>query len=106
MPLKLKDLAVKTGSYTDRNGETKNRYKNIGSILQLDDGSKIILLDRSFNPAGVPHKEGSDQIIVSAFDPRPRGGESEPLPAAPNAPPRSRPAPQPAAAGFDDDIPF
>jgi hypothetical protein len=69
---KLYDLAVKTSTYTDKNGETKGRYENIGSVLQLDDGGKVILIKRSFNPAGVPFKDGSDQIMVSMFEPKDR----------------------------------
>jgi len=96
MPQKIKELAVKTGSYTDRNGQTKGRYENVGSILQMDDGSKMLLLKRSFNPAGVPFKEGSDQIIISMFDPKERDGG--------NSGPQSTPAT--AAVDFADDIPF
>ena len=96
MPKKIKDLAVKTGSYTDRNGQEKGRYENVGSILQMDDGSKMLLLRRSFNPAGVPFKEGSDQIIISMFDPKERDGG--------NSGPKSTPAT--AAVDFADDIPF
>lgn len=114
MPQKIKDLAVKTGSYTDRNGETKGRYENVGSILQLDDGGKILLLKRSFNPAGVPFKEGSDQIIISMFDPKPRDGEGSFQEAPRAAAPASRQVPPEtlaranavAGGGFDDDIPF
>lgn len=67
---KLYDLAVKTGSYTDREGKEKGRWQNIGSVLQMDDGGKVILLSRWFNPAGVPFKDGSDQIMVSMFPPK------------------------------------
>lgn len=98
MTHKLKDLAVKTGSYTDRNGQEKGRYENVGSILQMDDGSKMLLLKRSFNPAGVPHKEGSDQIIISMFDPK----KPEEVNSAP-APVRTAPAP---AVDYDESIPF
>lgn len=106
MPRKIKDLAVKTGSYTDRNGDTKGRYENVGAILEMDDGGKMMLLKRSFNPAGVPFKDGSDQIIISVFDVKPRDGEGGFQEA-----PRAAPAPAPAApsangGGFDDDIPF
>lgn len=94
MPRKIKDLAVKTGSYTNHNGETKGRYENVGSILQMDDGSKMMLLKRSFNPAGVPFKEGSDQIIISLFDPKDK--DAAPVAAAP----------APAKVDFDSDIPF
>ncbi len=103
MTVKLYDLAVKTGSYTDRSGAEKGRYLNVGSILQTNDGGKMILLNRAFNPAGVPHKEGSDQIIVSMFKPKEAsdGGDAAPAPA-----PRPAPRPAPGAPAFDDDIPF
>lgn len=100
MPRKIKDLAVKTGSYTNNAGETKGRYENVGSILQMDDGSKMILLKRSFNPAGVPFKEGSDQIIVSLFDPKEKEGgfvAASPAPAT---------AAKPVADFDNSDIPF
>lgn len=105
---KIYDLAVKTSSYTDRaSGTEKNRYQNVGSILQMDDGSKMILLNRFFNPAGVPFKDGSDQIIVSMFKPKDRedgGSMSGPAPAFAPAPTA---APRPAMDNnFDDSIPF
>ena len=104
MPKKIKDLAVKTGSYTDRNGETKNRYENVGSILEMDDGGKMMLLKRSFNPAGVPFKDGSDQIIISVFDVKPRDGEGS-FQEAPRAASTAAPAPA-NGGGFDEEIPF
>lgn len=91
---KLYDLAVKTGSYTDRDGKDKGRWKNIGSVLQMEDGGKVILIDRSFNPAGVPFREGSDQIMVSMFDPKQDGAAPAPR------------APAPREPDVDDDIPF
>ena len=92
---KLYDLAVVTGSYQQGN-ETKNRYTNIGVVMQKDDGGKFIMLHRHFNPAGVPFKEGSESILVSMFPPKDAQG---------NAPaPAPKPAARPAAA--DDDIPF
>lgn len=67
MTKKIKDLAVKVGTY-QKGGETKNRYINIGCILEKDDGGKFMLLERTFNPAGVPNPDGKDTIIVSMFD--------------------------------------
>jgi len=101
MPVtKLYDLAVKTGSYTDRaSGAEKGRYQNVGSVLQLDDGSKMILLNRTFNPAGVPFKDGSDQIIVSMLKPKDSG--PPPAPAF-----QQTAAATPAPVRFDDDMPF
>lgn len=91
---KLYDLAVKTGSYQS-GGETKNRYANIGAVMEGDNGM-FVVLNRHFNPAGVPFKEGSDQILVSCFEPRQADGQ------------RSAPARQQSGGGGDpgDDIPF
>lgn len=69
MAQKIYDLAVKTGEYTNGKGETKSRYANIGAIMQKDDGGKFLMINRHFNPAGVPFREGSDSILVSMFEP-------------------------------------
>jgi hypothetical protein len=68
MATKKYDLAVKTGSYM-KDGEEKGRYENVGSIWQGDNGHYLVL-KRTFNPAGVPFKDGSDSIFVSMFEPR------------------------------------
>lgn len=65
---KIKDLAVVTGTYT-KDGETKNRYRTIGALMENDKG-QFIFLDRAFNPAGIPFKDGSESIIVSLYDPK------------------------------------
>lgn len=100
MATKKYDLAVKTGSY-EKNGETKNRYTSIGAVFQGENGPYIVL-NRFFNPAGVPFKEGSDSIIVSCFEPRDQDGNRPGAPARQSAP-AARPA---APAPMDDDIPF
>jgi hypothetical protein len=64
---KIKDLVVKVGTY-EKDGETKNKYENIGAIMERDDGGKFMFLKRSFNPAGVPYKNETESIIVSMFD--------------------------------------
>lgn len=87
------DLAVKTGSYTTAGGETKNRYMNIGAVMQGDNGP-YIMLNAAFNPAGVPRKEGADSIMVSCFEPRQQDGQ------------RAAPAQNSAPPASDDDVPF
>lgn len=91
------DIAVKTGSYQDRaTGQTKNRYQNIGSVMQGDNGP-FILLDPMINLAAVPREEGKDRVICSLFEPREQG--AAPAAAAPRAA-------APAPAAMDDDVPF
>ena len=74
--MKLYDLSVATGKYTDRNtGKEKNRWKTIGSVMQNDDGGKYLLIDRIFNPGGLPvtlDKNGNprDSVIVSMYEPK------------------------------------
>jgi hypothetical protein len=90
------DLSVKTGEYTDGQGQTKGRYMNIGVMMETDKGP-YILLNRTFNPAGVPGNNDRDNIIVSLFEPRDNQGQSQ-------APAQQRQAP--AQRPIDDDVPF
>lgn len=64
---KVADLAVKTGTYTE-GGKEKGRYENVGKVIENESGHKMYMLKRSFNPAGVPHKDGGDTIIINVFD--------------------------------------
>lgn len=105
---KLYDLAVAVGSYTNRAGEEKKRWKNIGSVVETKDGGKVILLDRTFNPAGIDVEPGRDQIMISMFKPResePREPEGE-QPAARSASAPAQKAQANDFIGIDDDIPF
>ena len=101
MTSKKYDLAVKTGSYTDRNGQEKGRYENIGSVMQGDNGP-FLILKRTFNPAGVPNPQDKDSVIVSCFEPRDSGAQNS------NQAPQQNSAPNANAAQDDlsDDIGF
>lgn len=70
MAKKIKEIVVKTGEYQDRNtGETKARWQNVGSLMQNDDDNSLfVILDRTFNPAGVPNSENRSNVILSCFD--------------------------------------
>ena len=92
------DLAVKTGSYTDRDGNEKGRYINVGSIVETKNGGEVILLNRTFNPAGVPNPDNSDVIFVSMFAPKDKP--------APSAAPVTEHSAAKANAFVDDDIAF
>lgn len=82
---KLYDLTVKTGEYTNSQGETKGRYENVGSVMQGDNG-QFVIMKRTFNPAGVPNPENKDSVILSCFEPRDN--------TAGQAPQQQAPAPQ------------
>ena len=62
---KVADLTVKLGTY-EKNGQTKGRYHNIGAVMDGDNG-QYILLDRHFNPAGVPNPDNKNSVFVSVF---------------------------------------
>lgn len=85
------DIAVKIGSYVDSTGQKKNRYQNIGAVMQGDSGP-FILLDPLINLAAVPREEGKDRVMCSLFEPRDEKGQRPPQQNRQNPP--------------DDDIPF
>ena len=76
---KVYDLAVKVGEYTDREGKVKGKYQNIGCVLEKEDGGKFLMIEKWFNPAGVPDLSnsgaGRSSILVSMFPPKELGGE-------------------------------
>ena len=85
------DLTVKIGEYTTRDGQTKAKWHNVGAVMEKDDGSRFILLDRHFNPAGVPNPENRGNVLLSMFAPRDNQGQQ---------------SPPPAPASDPDDVPF
>jgi len=88
---RIGDLMVKVGEY-QKNGETKGRWKNAGSLMRSQDGSHFVILERTFNPAGVPNPENRDNVVLSVFEPK--AGEQPPRPQ------------QGAPADLDDTIPI
>ena len=84
----LKDLAVKTSEY-EKDGETKGRWLNVGSLMEADDGGQFLILNRTFNPAGLPNPDNRDTVLISMFD------RQQEVPAVP-----------PAKVELDDKIPF
>ena len=104
MAHKTHDIVAKVGEYTDRQGQTKARYENVGALMQGDNGP-FILLDRHFNPAGINGKDG--KIVVSCFEPKERD-QGNPRRDDRGA---SRPKPQESRRSsrdddLDDDVPF
>ena len=100
MSKKLYDLVVKVGEYTNAQGEVKGRYKNVGSAMQGDNGT-FLIIDRTFNFAGVPNPDNKDAVIVSCYEPKDQQ----------QAPQQRQPAPQQqfnaeSDPDFNDPIPF
>jgi hypothetical protein len=103
MAHKTHDLAVKVGSYINQQGEQKNRYQNVGALMQGDNGP-FIMLAKWFNPAGVQDDRGGESILISVFEPRQEGQQAPQRTASRQTPPAARPP-----SGFDDmddQIPF
>jgi len=79
---KTHDMVVYTGrTYQDRqSGEEKSETINVGAGLKSEDGKFVLLLDRTFNPAGVPNPEGKTSVAINLFPIKPRQ-EQAPAPA-------------------------
>ena len=67
---KLYDLVVAKDRYTRSDGEEKTNWQNVGVIMEKDDGSRFILIERSINFAGFPNPENRSSILVSMFKPK------------------------------------
>jgi hypothetical protein len=96
---KVKDLVVKLREYQDRDGNKKAQWHTIGSLMRGDDGNEFLLLDRHFNPAGVPNPDNRGNVLVSMFDPkqddRAQGGQQS-----------AQTTQQSRASDMDQEIPF
>jgi hypothetical protein len=94
------DAVATIGEYTDRSGEKKKRYQNIGSVFENEDGRLSLKLDAI--PVG-PEWSG----WISFFEPKARDGQE----------PRQQPTrherakvnayqPEPESEDEQEDIPF
>lgn len=113
---KTYELAVVTGTYQDRMGNEKKRWQNVGLIIENEEGKKMILVNRTFNPAGVPHMDGTqvETVTLSMFPPKERNADrgaaasdDSPTMSAEQVKQRVSRNPKPPAEDFgDNDIPF
>ena len=100
------DLVVKVGEYTDNQGQTKGRFKNVGVMMEGQNGP-YLLLDRTFNPAGVGGNDGRESIIISMYEPRDEnGGQSRDGGQQRQGNGNAGQARRPARDELADDIPF
>lgn len=108
MPKVLYNMVVVTGTYTDATGATKKKYQTIGVVLEGNGGSQFALMDRTFNPAGVPHDPAKgNSIMVSFYPPESNSGLAGREYAGPK--PGSKPLDSPPPGATDEifnEIPF
>lgn len=97
------DLVVKTGEYTDSSGQTKGRFKNVGVVMDGQNGP-YILLDRTFNPAGIGGNDGRESIIISMYEPKQEGGQVSQAQQAHSTAKANAYQPQPRE--LNDEVPF
>ena len=71
MAQKKYECVVALGEYQDGSGQTKTRWQNVGAVIQTDKGF-MMLLDRTFNPAGMPNPENRTNIVINLFEPQQR----------------------------------
>lgn len=96
-----KQAACVTGTYTDRDGNEKKRYVNVGTLFQYEDGGFALKLD------SIPVGQGWNGF-VSFFDLKPRdgaqgGGDSYKSRGSGREQPSRR---EDFSADLDDEIPF
>lgn len=75
---KVYDLSVKVDEYTDATGQKKAKWQNVGTVMEGDDGRRFVLLDRTFNPAGVPNEGNRPNVLISMFEPKQNNGSGNP----------------------------
>ena len=64
--MKKYDLCVRM-SYTDKNGDTKTSWENVGVMMENGNGP-YILIKPWVNFAGFPREDGRTHLIVSLFE--------------------------------------
>lgn len=105
---KTHDIKVKTGEWVDKAGVKKGRWLTVGRVMTGDDGSEFWLLDKTFNPAGVPdlNGKGGDSVMLCKFAPR----DAQATPSEHQQEKANGYAPQAGSShGFEqmpDDLPF
>lgn len=65
--MKKYDLCVKSGAYTDRNGNEKVNWENVG-VMMVNSNGPYLLIKPWVNLAGFPREEGRSHLIVSLFE--------------------------------------
>jgi hypothetical protein len=100
MTKKISDIRAKVGEYTNKNGETKGKWIDVGYVLQFDDGGELRCYYQWINLAGIPKKDGYDAVILKEFAVKEKSADAETHKGF------DKQGDIPAAAKVDDEIPF
>ena len=73
---KIGNLKCKVGTY-EKDGQTKGKYVDVGVLMQGQDGGMFVLLNTTFNPAGVPNPDNKESVLVSVFEDNQQGGNQQ-----------------------------
>ncbi len=98
------EIVATTGTYTNGNGEEKRRYENVGHVHEHE-GRFYITIKATFNPAGLPRREGDDRVFLNLYEPKAKDGKKPEIADNPNA---WKQGDKPAGdfSDMDDDPPF
>ena len=93
MATKKYDVAIKVGEY-EANGQKKNRYQNIGVIMEGEHGPYLMLnaLFTSHQLNMLCNKDRRESLLCSLFAPKADGDKKTPAPAT--------------AESLGDEVPF
>lgn len=70
------EVVANVGKYTNKNGEEKTIFRKVGLVNKNDKGNMYLLLDKTFNPAGLA-EAGRENIILSLFPPKDKEDEQD-----------------------------
>lgn len=73
----VKIVKASIGSYTDKDGKTKNRYRTIGSVITTNAGEMLVIDLMPFNWDGRAFLNDPDQDEQPRYQRRPQADMSE-----------------------------
>ena len=80
MATKIFDCIVAVSKYTDKNGQEKTKWENVGAVWPDSyNGTPYhyMMLKRIFNPAGLDTKDGSDSVKITLTKPKTWGQQGQ-----------------------------
>ena len=94
----VKKLVVSVNEYTNRDGDTKKEWRNVGIMMQDEDDPERIVLKFDMQLPMTPNVKGYAECWVKAFELRENNQTSSDAP-----PTRSESSSPPPSSNHDDD---